>query len=199
MLLGRSIAWRVPWHRRARLASLSAVWRFRWRRALPPAGDEHLIADVPDGLVKVAQGVHDVLPVRLAGRVQRGLQAPASLEEVADDPAEQVLAGLRRASRGSSLPRRQPGGEGRLPGRVDRDQQAEPVQAQDPADDIGRRHQPQLRAAGHRWPAGADQGLGGGGIVSAENLRYLAGCPADRSLLGRAACPGSGMIFGLWG
>jgi hypothetical protein len=43
-------------------------------------------------------------------------------------------------------------------------------------------------------------------VVDAENLCYLAGCSADRWLLGHASgawqaglgLPGRGMIFGLW-
>ena len=39
----------------------------------------------------------------------------------------------------------------------------------------------------------------GGVTVGAENLCHLAGCSADRWLLGPRRLPGRGMIFGLWG
>lgn len=117
-----------------------------------------MIADVPDCLVKVLLGVRDVLPVRLMGRVQRGLQAQARMEKVTDDAGERVLADLRRVCL-SGLRYRQPGGDGRLPARVDRDQAIEPIQAQDATDDPGRRHQPQLCTAGNRPLVGAHQGL----------------------------------------
>jgi len=35
-------------------------------------------------------------------------------------------------------------------------------------------------------------------VVGAENLCHVAGCSADRWLLGPRRLPGCGMIFGLW-
>jgi len=58
---------------RARPVSLSAVCRLAIGRDLRAATVECVVADLPDVVVNGLESLRDVLPVRLMGRVQSGL------------------------------------------------------------------------------------------------------------------------------
>jgi hypothetical protein len=128
-------------------------------RSLPTASGEYVVADLPDCLVNVPESLHDAAPVRLVGQVQGGLQAEADIEKVADDPVEQFLAEVRWPRSGSSVRCWLPGGDGRLPGRINRDLGIESIKAQDATDDLGGRYQPQLRAGGDNTLIRTHQGI----------------------------------------
>jgi hypothetical protein len=57
-------------------------------------GSEHVVADLMDGVVELAQRIGDALAGHLAGQVSRGLQAEPDLEQAADDPVEQLLVAV---------------------------------------------------------------------------------------------------------
>ena len=128
-------------------------------QGLPAASGEYVVADLPDCLVNVPESLHDAAPVSLVGQVQGGLQAEANIEKVADDPVEQFLAEVRWPRSGSSVRCWLPGGDGRFPGRINRGQGIESIKAQDAADDLGGRYQPQLRAGGDNTLIRTHQGI----------------------------------------
>jgi hypothetical protein len=57
-------------------------------------GGEQVIADFVDGVVQVLDGFGDALPGQVRGLAAGGLQAETDLEQVADDPVEQVLTAM---------------------------------------------------------------------------------------------------------